>query len=111
MNKGIVLQVRWAAAGEGRYLMRKLAWLILSGTMLTGVPAYAQTYDPHFPVCMKAIAATGGGEYNDCTFTSLTQCAASASGRSAQCLINPYFAFPGTQPAGRVARGRHQRVY
>jgi hypothetical protein len=88
--------------------MRKLAWLILSGAMLTVVPAYAQTYDPHFPICMKLIV-WGGGEYHDCSFTSLAQCAASASGRSAQCLVNPYFVRPSTQPAGRVPR--QQRVY
>ena len=66
--------------------------------MLTVVPACAQTYDPNFPVCMKVIVMEGG-EYYDCSFTSLAQCGASASGRSAQCLVNPYFAFPGTQPA------------
>ena len=88
--------------------MRKLALLILSGAMLTVVPACAQTYDPNFPVCMKVIVMDGGEHY-DCSFTSLAQCTASASGRSAQCLVNPYFAFPGTQPAGRVRR--QQRVY
>jgi hypothetical protein len=86
--------------------MRKLAWLMLCGAMLIVVPAYAQTYDPSFPVCMKVIV-WGGGEYYDCRFTSLAQCAASASGRPAQCLVNPYFA--GTPPAGRLRR--QQRVY
>jgi hypothetical protein len=88
--------------------MRKLAWLILSGTMLTVVPANAQTYDPHFPVCMKVIV-WGGGEYNDCSFTSLSQCAGAASGRAAQCMTNPYFAFSGAQSVGRTIR--RQRVY
>jgi len=47
-----------------------LALLILSGAMLTVVPAYAQTYDPNFPVCMKVIVMDGGEHY-DCSFTSL----------------------------------------
>jgi hypothetical protein len=97
------------AGRQGSYPMRNLAWLILSGTMLTVVPANAQTYDPHFPVCMKLIV-WGGGEYNDCSFTSLSQCPGAASGRAAQCMTNPYFAFSGTQPAGRTIR-RQQRVY
>jgi len=102
--------MRWAsAASQVRLSMRKLGWLIFSGTMLAVVPAYAQTYDPHFPVCMKVIV-WGGGEYNDCSFTSLSQCAASASGRAASCLINPYFTSPGTQPTGRAVR-RYQRIY
>ena len=47
-----------------------LALLILSGAMLTVVPACAQTYDPNFPVCMKVIVMDGGEHY-DCSFTSL----------------------------------------
>jgi hypothetical protein len=71
--------------------MRVLACAILTiGTMLVAAPARAQTYDPNYPVCLQTYA-TGGG-YIDCSFTSLAQCAASASGRAAQCLTNPYFA-------------------
>jgi hypothetical protein len=32
------------------------------------------------------------GGYIDCGYTSLAQCAQSASGRAAQCITNPYFA-------------------
>jgi hypothetical protein len=53
-------------------------------------PAQAQTYDPNYPVCLQVYAPDGG--YIDCSYTSLPQCNASASGRGAQCLVNPYFA-------------------
>ncbi len=71
--------------------MRVLACAILTiGALLVAAPACAQTYDPNYPVCLQTYGIDGG--YIDCSFTSLAQCAASASGRSAQCLNNPYFA-------------------
>jgi hypothetical protein len=53
-------------------------------------------------VCIQTYAIGGGSI--DCSFTSLAQCAASASGRSAQCLTNPYFAAAGNKPLGRIYR-------
>lgn len=53
--------------------------------------ARAQMYDPSRPVCMH-VYGEQLGERMDCTFTSLAQCAATASGLPATCLINPYFA-------------------
>jgi hypothetical protein len=55
-------------------------------------PAEAQTYDPRYPVCMKLYQGPFGGEWNDCSFTTLRQCRASASGRAAMCVVNPFFA-------------------
>ncbi len=79
-------------------LMRILALAILTiATVLTAAPARAQTYDPAYPVCLRA-----KGAY-ECRYTSLPQCNASASGRAAQCFINPYFA------SARVPPGRHYR--
>ena len=54
------------------------------------VPAAAQTYDPAYPVCLQAYGLAGNNI--DCSYTSLPQCRATASGLSAQCVINPYFA-------------------
>jgi hypothetical protein len=66
--------------------MRILALAILAiGTVSIG-PAAAQTYDPAYPVCLNR------SNYYECRYTSLPQCNASASGRAAQCVINPYFA-------------------
>ena len=52
-------------------------------------PAQAQTYDPSYPVCLHVY---GRSSYYECTYNTLPQCNASASGRSAQCVVNPYFA-------------------
>ena len=66
--------------------------LVLAIITLVAVlpPANAQTYDPSYPVCMHVFGELEG-ERMDCIFTSLTQCQASASGRAATCLVNPYF--------------------
>ena len=79
--------------------MRVLAWTILTiGTMLVGAPVRAQTYDPNYPVCLQTYGIEGG--YIDCSFTSLAQCAASASGRAEHCLKNTFFA-PGDRKLPR----------
>ena len=71
--------------------MRLLGCTLLSlATVFLAAPLRAQTYDPNYPVCIQTYAAGGGSI--DCSFTSLAQCAATASGRSAQCYNNPYFA-------------------
>ena len=71
--------------------MRIMACMVLAIATISAVaPADAQTYDPNYPVCMQVFRRGGG--YYDCSFTSMPQCAATASGRAAQCLINPYFA-------------------
>jgi Protein of unknown function (DUF3551) len=80
--------------------MRVMACTILAtATVLVAAPAPAQTYDPNYPVCLQTYAIGGGSI--DCSFTSLAQCAASASGRAAQCLNNPYFAHGGRKPPRR----------
>jgi hypothetical protein len=80
--------------------------LMAIGAVLGTGPARAQTYDPNYPVCMQVFFPAN---FFDCSFTSLPQCAASASGRSAMCRPNPYFANALEAPAGR--RHRHRRVY
>jgi hypothetical protein len=79
--------------------MRNLALAILAlATVAVAGPAAAQTYDPAYPVCLHVY---GRITYYECNFTSLAQCAASASGRAAQCEVNPYYANAGPR--------RHQR--
>ena len=70
--------------------MRILALAIFAIGMISIGPAVAQTYDPAYPVCLHVYGR--GANYYECLYTSLPQCNASASGRSAQCVINPYFA-------------------
>ena len=76
--------------------MRILTLAILVIWMVSTGPAASQTYDPAFPVCLRLYDRTN---YYECRYTSLPQCNASASGRPAQCVINPYFA-SAQEPAG-----------
>ena len=81
--------------------MRILALTILAiATVSVAGPAAAQTYAPGYPVCLHV---WGPANYYECRYTSLAQCDASASGRAAQCIINPYFA-RAEEPIGRSYR-------
>jgi hypothetical protein len=87
--------------------MRNLALAMLAGaTVSMAGPAAAQTYAPGYPVCLHV---WGPANYYECRYTSLAQCNASASGRAAQCMINPYLA-SAQVPAGRAYR-RYRQVY
>jgi hypothetical protein len=81
--------------------------ILTIATVLTAAPARAQRYDPAYPVCLHVY--DWGANYYECRYTSLPQCNASASGRAAGCVINPYFA-DAQEPEGRHYR-RHRRVY
>jgi hypothetical protein len=82
--------------------MRISAKLVLAATMtLSAASAHAQTYDPNYPICLQTFGRNGN--YIACGYTSMQQCRLSASGRAAQCIINPYFA--GANP-GRTRRHR-----
>ncbi|MGT2440610.1 DUF3551 domain-containing protein [Bradyrhizobium betae] len=66
---------------------------MIAGVLLAATPSHAQTFDPRFPVCMHVYSGSsgGGGEWYDCSFTSLPQCRATAAGRAATCDLNPYY--------------------
>ena len=90
-------------------LMRILALATLTiATVLTATPTLAQTYDPKYPVCLQ-IYQSWRDYYFECTYTTLAQCNMSASGRAAQCIVNPYYAGAKASP-GRRDR-RHRRIY
>jgi len=59
--------------------------LLVAATLLALSPTSAQTYDPRYPVCMH-VYGDKLGDRIDCIFTSLDQCAATASGLPATCL-------------------------
>jgi Protein of unknown function (DUF3551) len=75
--------------------------ILTIATVLTAAPAQAQTYDPNYPVCLQTYGIGGGSIA--CGYTSLAQCAQSASGRAAQCITNPYFV------GAQVPVGAHYR--
>ena len=82
--------------------MRIAALAILTvTTALTTAPARAQTYDPAYPVCLQTYGIDGN--FIDCSYNALAQCAQSAAGRAAQCITNPFFA-GGRAPAGPNTR-------
>jgi hypothetical protein len=87
--------------------MRILTFAFLAiGTLAMAAPARAQTYAPGYPVCLHVY---GPLNYYECRYTSLPQCNASASGRSAQCVVNPYFA-NAYEPQGPRYK-RYRQVY
>ena len=70
--------------------MRVLALAILAvGAVSAAQPVAAQTYDPSSPVCMRVF---GDPTYLECRYSTIAQCKGTASGRGAECLLNPYFA-------------------
>jgi len=86
--------------------MRILALAVLAaGTLLAAAPAAAQTYAPEGAVCLHVYGLV---TYYECRYASLAQCNASASGRAAQCVPNPYLASAGIdRPQGPY----RQRAY
>jgi hypothetical protein len=84
--------------------MRTLTLTILTMGMVLAGNARAQTYDPAFPVCMHVVYPRGAS-YQDCSYYTMAQCAASASGRGFQCSFNPYYAGATASPR------RHARRY
>jgi Tfp pilus assembly protein PilV len=68
---------------------------------LAAIPAQAG-YD--YPVCLRVY---GPATYNECAYTTLAQCQATASGRAAECYPNASYA--AIAPPGR--RHRHTGAY
>ncbi len=86
-----------------------LLTLTAIATLFVAADASAQRYDPRYPVCMHIWSGGprgGGSDRFDCSFTSLEQCRATASGLPASCDINPYYVSNEPPP-----RKRHKKVY
>jgi hypothetical protein len=83
------------------------AAIAISGAALAlAAPARAQTYDPAYPVCLQVYQGFVD-YYFECAYQTMAQCQMSASGRSASCVVNPYY-------KGRAAAGprrKHPRHY
>ena len=79
------------------------AWLALmvAGAVSAAMPAAARD----LPYCIKGCDFGGGA--GNCSFASLAQCQATASGRDAYCATNPYFnAKAEMQADGSLQNGR-----
>ncbi|WP_407174184.1 DUF3551 domain-containing protein [Bradyrhizobium sp. STM 3562] len=80
--------------------------VLVTAILTTAAPVRAQMYDPNYPVCLQVYGINGG--YVACGYTSMAQCQASASGRSAQCIVNPFFAPQGPRRRPTVRMHHHQ---
>jgi Protein of unknown function (DUF3551) len=78
-----------------------LAAAVLAATLALAAPARAQTYDPAYPVCLQVYQGFVD-YYFECAYMTMGQCQASASGRAASCVINPYY-------RGRAAPGQRRK--
>jgi Protein of unknown function (DUF3551) len=109
-HRGVAIRSRDAMLSISKEMMMRIPALAIltTVTILMAAPTLAQTYSPDYPVCLKVVSRHGG-LYIECGYTSLAQCAQSASGRAAQCVINPYYAGTTASP-GRRDR-RHPRLY
>jgi hypothetical protein len=83
--------------------MRMLSLTMLAaGALAASTSTRAQTYSPDYPVCLHVY---GPATHIECAFMSLQQCDASASGRAAQCEVNPFLAY--AEPAVSFSHQRH----
>jgi hypothetical protein len=88
----------------------RLPIMVISVLCAVSAPqfAHAQIFDPSYPVCLQPHAL----DNLDCHFTSPPQCALTASGLGAECVIDPYYAAKATigearkQHDKRTRRGR-----
>ena len=72
--------------------MRGLVLLIAATTIvLAASPSSAQRYDPAYPVCLQIYQGSMVDYYFECAYRTMAQCQASASGRAASCVVNPYY--------------------
>ena len=65
------------------------AWLALMAAGAVSAAVAMPASAREFPYCIKGCDLGAGG--GDCSFVSLAQCQATASGRDAYCAANPYF--------------------
>jgi hypothetical protein len=79
--------------------MRTLLVLATSATIFaTGVTPVAAS---DYAYCLQGVDYAGAG---DCQFTSYLQCQASASGRTAYCVANPYLSVANPYLANAAVR-------
>jgi hypothetical protein len=67
----------------------------LTAVLLTVLPSPAGAQVPYdnYPVCLR-VYQRGAGWSDECRYTSIPQCQATASGRAAECITNPWYQPP-----------------
>jgi hypothetical protein len=81
--------------------------ILVAGAVSMTAPARAQTYDPSYPVCLQVYTGSMVDYHFECGYQTMAQCQASASGRAASCVVNPYYAGRGGKPAVRRKKPHH----
>jgi hypothetical protein len=84
-----------------RFRARAMAIAAFATSLALSAPARAQTYDPAYPVCLQVYQGFVD-YYFECAYQTMGQCQMSASGRSASCVVNPYY-------KGRAAPGPRRK--
>jgi hypothetical protein len=74
---------------------------LLAISAITAAGAAPAQAGVDYPVCLRVY---GDPTYDECRYTTMAQCAATASGRAAQCFVNPFLASAAVGPHGRRAR-------
>jgi hypothetical protein len=78
--------------------MRRSLWGLIAGGVIAAAGASPAAADGS-PFCIR------GGNYDDaigdCSFSSLQQCLATASGQASTCNANPYYNANAEMPPGR----------
>lgn len=80
------------------------AMTLAAAAIVLTAPAWAQTYDPAYPVCLQVYQGGIADFYFECHYQTMAQCQMSASGRAAQCVVNPYY-------GGPKSKRQRQRTY
>jgi len=81
--------------------MRKLA--LIATLAIVGLSSAAQARD--YPVCLR-VYHNYHDFYDECAYTSIPQCRMSASGRAAECIVNPWYKGPEPRQTRRSKRHR-----
>ena len=80
------------------------AMTLAAAAITVAAPARGQTYDPAYPVCLQVYQGGIADYYFECHYRTMAQCQMSASGRAAQCVVNPYY-------GGPKSKRQRQRTY
>ena len=71
--------------------------VVAAGMVFAASSAWAQRYDPSYPVCMEQYGENGS--VMNCFFMSMEQCKEGNKGTAGVCLNNPYYKPPPPEPA------------
>lgn len=89
-----------------------LALAASGGLVALGLGAIPARAEINYPVCLRVY---GSPTYSECRYTSIAQCKMSASGRSADCYVDPFYT-PNPSPppparSRRSGRAPHEMGY